>query len=99
MSLRLSPEAEADLDHIWLYVAQRSGSMDIANRLIDKIVTGLWLLCKQPHIGRRRDNDLRPGLRTFPIDDYVIIYRIDGVDTFILHIARGSRDLDALLED
>ena len=32
---RLSPEAEADLDDIWLYVARESGSIDAANRLID----------------------------------------------------------------
>jgi hypothetical protein len=31
----VAPRAEADLDDIWLYVAGESGSIEIANRLID----------------------------------------------------------------
>jgi plasmid stabilization system protein ParE len=34
---RLSPEAEAQLDGIWLYIARESGSMDAANRIVDGI--------------------------------------------------------------
>jgi hypothetical protein len=37
MAHRLSPEAEADLDDIWFYVARESGSLEIADRLIDSI--------------------------------------------------------------
>jgi plasmid stabilization system protein ParE len=61
MSYRLAPEAEADLDGIWIYVAQASGNIDIANRLIDTITDRLWLLGKRHHLGRSRDRDLRPG--------------------------------------
>ncbi len=28
-----------------------------------------------PNLGRARDEDLRPGLRSFPVGEYVIIYR------------------------
>ena len=31
----VAPRAEADLDDIWYYVAKESGSIEIANRLID----------------------------------------------------------------
>lgn len=34
---RLSTEAEAELDNIWLHIARNSGSIEIANRLIDSI--------------------------------------------------------------
>ena len=34
---RLAPEAETGLDGIWRYIAQESGSIDIADRLIDTI--------------------------------------------------------------
>lgn len=34
---RLSPEAEADLDSIWLHIARESGSIDIATRLVERI--------------------------------------------------------------
>ena len=37
MAHRVAPRAEADLDDIWLYVAKESGSIEIANRLIDTV--------------------------------------------------------------
>src|SRR5690349_23979294 len=92
MGFRLSPEAESELDDIWLYVARESGSIEIANRLIDSITDRFWLLGQHTHIGRPRD-DLRPGLRSFPAGEYVIIYRIEDEDASILHVMRGSRDI------
>jgi plasmid stabilization system protein ParE len=48
-------------------------------------------------MGRRRDEDLRPGLRSFPADDYVIIHRIvEGGVVLILHVVHGRRDIVAL---
>jgi toxin ParE1/3/4 len=93
---RLSPEAAADLDDIWLYVARESGSIDAANRLIDSLTVRFVLLARHPHIGRQRDADLRPGLRSFSVGEYVIIYRIQDEDVVILHVMRGSRDIAAL---
>ena len=60
---RLSPEAEADLDGIWLHIARESGSIEIATRVVDGIVERFWLLARYPYMGRHRD-DLRPGLRS-----------------------------------
>lgn len=37
MPHRLAPEAEGDLDEIWLYTAKESGSVEIADRLVDSI--------------------------------------------------------------
>jgi toxin ParE1/3/4 len=97
VSHRLSPEAEAELDDIWLYIATGSGSPEIADRFVDSLVDRFYLLARNPYIGRRRDKDLRPGLRSFPVDEYVIVYRIDGEDVLILHVVRGSRDLPTLV--
>lgn len=41
MGFCLLPEAEADLDDIWLYVARASGGIEIANRLSDVITERL----------------------------------------------------------
>ena len=98
MAHRLSRQAEADLDDIWLYVATRSGSLDIADRFIDSITERFYLLSLSPHIGRRRDHDLRPSLRTFPVGEYIIIYRTYGEDVLILHVTRGSRNIQALFQ-
>lgn len=35
MAHSLAREAEAELDQIWRYVAEQSGSLEIADRLID----------------------------------------------------------------
>ena len=85
---RLSPEAESNLDQIRICAA---------NRLIDSIAHRFWLLGQHPEIGRRRDYDLRPGLRSFPPGVYVIVYRIERADVLILHVMHGSRDVAGLL--
>jgi toxin ParE1/3/4 len=97
MAHRVAPQAEAELDDIWYYVAKESGSIEIADRLIDSITERFYLLACHPHIGRHRDEDLRPGLRSFPVGEYVIIYRVEEKDVLILHVFRGSRDIEALL--
>ncbi len=72
MSHRLAPEAEGDLDEIWFYAAKESGSVEIADRLIDSMTERFFLLARYPHVGRARDIDLRPGLRSFPVGRYII---------------------------
>jgi plasmid stabilization system protein ParE len=71
----LAPQAETDLDDIWHYVATRSGSLAIADRLIDSITDRFSMLGDYPNIGRTRDQDPRPGLRSFPVGEYIITYR------------------------
>ena len=95
MAHGLSREAEAELDDIWRYIAMKSGCFEIADRLIDAITERFFLLSHYPHIGCRRDNDLRPGLRTFSVGEYIIIYRTEGEDVLVLHVVRGSRDIQA----
>jgi toxin ParE1/3/4 len=91
-----SPQADSDLDGIWQYVAMNSGSFDIADRLVDSITQRFFLLSSHPNIGRARDEDLRSGVRSFPVGEYVIIYRILDGDVLILRVLHGSRDIEAL---
>jgi toxin ParE1/3/4 len=95
MAHRVAPEAEADLDDIWWYIARGSGSVEIADRFIELLAGRFYLLANNPYIGRRRDHDLRPGLRSFPVRDYMILYRIEDDDVSILRVLRGSRDIKA----
>lgn len=97
MAHRVAPQAEAELDSLWYYVAKESGSIEIADRLIDSITERFLLLSRNPRLGRRRDEELRPGLRSFPVGEYIILYRIEAEDVLILHVVRGSRNLEALL--
>jgi toxin ParE1/3/4 len=95
MSHRVAPQAEAELDLLWYYVAKESGSVELADRLIDSITQRFLMLSRNPRLVRRRDEELRPGLRSFPAGQYVIVYRIDGEDVLILQVVRGSRDIEA----
>ena len=99
-AFRIAPEAEFELDDIWLYIARSSGNIDVANRLIDRITDQFWLLAQHPYLGRRRDQDLRAGLRTFPVGEYVIVYRVDIDEVvLILHIFHGKQDIQSLIHD
>jgi toxin ParE1/3/4 len=92
----VSPQAEADLEEIWYYVATQSGTVEAADRSIDSLTHRFFLLASHPYIGRVRDEDFGSGSRSFPVGDYVIVYRVEGEDVWILRVAHGRRDIEAL---
>jgi toxin ParE1/3/4 len=96
MAHRRAPEADLDLDEIWYYIVMHSGSLDVADKLIDSITSRFFLLAKHLYLGRARDEELRPGLRSFPVGKYAIIYRIEDEDAVILRVLHGSRNIEAL---
>jgi toxin ParE1/3/4 len=94
----VSARAKADLDHIWDYLYQESGSEAVADGQIDAITERFYLLATHPRAGRARDDDLGPGRRSFSVNRrYIIVYRITGRDVRILRIAHGAQDLKALM--
>jgi toxin ParE1/3/4 len=92
----LAPQASSDLDDIWRYIASESGHEAAADHQIDSISNRFYLLASHPRLGRARDDDLGRGRRSFPVGDYVIVYRIVGADVRILRVVHGRRDLAAL---
>jgi plasmid stabilization system protein ParE len=48
MAHSVAPQAENDLDNIWQYLAQESGSLDIADAVIDTITRRFLLLSGNP---------------------------------------------------
>jgi len=94
MAHKRAPGADSDLDDIWHYVATESGSADRADRFVASLTERFYLLSQNPYIGRSRE-DLRPGLRSFPVLRYVIIYRVEDEDVVILHVFHSSRDVAA----
>jgi hypothetical protein len=48
MAHRVAPIAEADLDEIWFYVAKESGSVEMANRVIDTVTDRFLVLADFP---------------------------------------------------
>ncbi len=92
MTHKLSPTAKADLDNIWLYIARETNSIDIAERVIASITERLYLLTRHPSIGRRRDEDLRPGIRSFTVGRHVILYRVEEHEVLLLRVIDGRRE-------
>jgi len=87
------PEAESDLDEIWLYIAQDSPQN--ADKFLDRIQEGCWALAEFPHMGTSR-SELRAGLRSQSVGNYIIFYfpLEDGVD--IVRVLHGSREIKSL---
>jgi plasmid stabilization system protein ParE len=71
---------------------------------MENVYRRFWFLANHPNAGRRRDEDLRPGMRTFPADNYVVVHRVEtdqaGNDlVVILHVVHASRDLISILQE
>jgi toxin ParE1/3/4 len=88
---RVTDEARADLDAIWLYVAERGGT-ETADRLIDAIIERFPRLASIPGMGVARE-DFAPGLRSFPVGDYLTFYRRTTGRIDIVRVLHGRRDL------
>ena len=97
MQYRLLPSARAELAAVWEYTASQSGNGEIADRQLQSFRNCFSLLARNPFIGRRRDYDLRPGLRSFPVGEFIVIYRLAGKELLILHVLHGSRNIEELL--
>ncbi len=66
---------------------------------LDRFTAFFVHLRENPFMGRRRD-DLRPGYRSFPVGDYVVIYRLAGKEEIlVLRIIHGSRDIPSLFPE
>lgn len=94
MRVHLTDEADADLESISDYVAERKPVAAVS--LIGRLRTRFRLLAAMPRMGERRP-DLGSGLRSFPHGNYVIIYRIDGNSLVVARIVHGARDIKSVL--
>jgi len=86
----ISPQAQADLQAIWDYIGIEQDSSRAANDQLHRFHEKFALLATQPLMGQLRE-DLRPGLRIFVADNYVILYYplSDGIEVVgIVHAAR-----------
>ena len=67
MAHRVAPEAECDLSEIWFYVATESGSIEVADRVVDSISGRYLLLASFPYMGRSRDEGFGAGASSFAL--------------------------------
>jgi plasmid stabilization system protein ParE len=91
----LSVEAEHDLEEIWDWIAQ--DSIDAADRWIEELFDAFERLAKTPRIGHTREDLTNLPVLFWPVDAYLVIYRIANRQVEIVAITQGSRDVPAFL--
>ena len=92
---RLTEQAEADLDELWVYIA--ANSPDAADRMVDAVLESSRMHVRFPNMGQSRA-ELRPGLRCFVVSPYVVFYRPIEDTIEVLRILHGARDINSLIE-
>ena len=90
-----TPEAEDSLLAIGRYIARESQSLERALRVLDRIDEKCRLYAQHPLIGTSRE-DLGPGVRCFPLDSCVVIYRPIADGILILVVTHGHQDIPVL---
>jgi toxin ParE1/3/4 len=91
----LSPAARSDLEQILTYLDRHSPHA--ADRFAVEVDRIIDRLVKLPRMGRDR-SDLRPGLRSVVISNYILFYRIAKKRVEIVRILHGARDIDSIFE-
>jgi toxin ParE1/3/4 len=89
---RKREQVDRDLDAIWNFIA--ADNAGAADRLIGRIGEIFEMLTQNPLAGRERV-DLRRGIHSFSIRNYVIFYHplSDGIE--VVRVMHGQQDIDA----
>jgi toxin ParE1/3/4 len=98
--VRLTRGAEDDLERLYDYLSKQ-GSPATAEALLDSILEKVEALERYPRRGSVPRELAGIGIRTFRQlvhPPYRIVYRVVGAEVFVLLIADGRRDMQALLE-
>ena len=86
-------QADEDLIDLWVYIAQ--DNPDAADNLLDELENKFALLAGQPRLGVAR-SDIAPGLRHFPVGNYLILYREIDPGIKVVRVVHGARRLSHL---
>ena len=86
-------QADEDLIDLWVYIAQDNSAA--ADHLLDEFEKKFALLAGQPRLGAAR-SDIAPGLRHFPMGNYLILYREIDPGIEVVRVVHGARRLSRL---
>jgi toxin ParE1/3/4 len=90
----ITDAARQDQLDVWLHIA--ADNFPAANELLDEIDGKIEMLAESPELGRIRP-EIAPGLRYFPVGNYLIFYTLDPGGITVLRILHGARQLEGLL--
>lgn len=86
----LHPDALADLDEIWEYIA--ADNLDAADRLLGEIFDTIRSLVSFPLLGHVRVDLTSRPLRFHPVREFLIAYAPEEKQLVILAILHGRRN-------
>ena len=87
----LSPRAQADLDEIWDFTAERWG-LDQAESYLRLLQGAIEAIAAEPQRGRACD-DIRTGYRKYPVGSHVLFYRPTATDIDVVRILHQRMDV------
>ena len=88
-------QAKLDLIDVLTHIA--ADSLDAAYRIGFEIEKTCARLARQPGLGMRR-KAIGPGVRVFPVRNYLIFYRECEGSVHVRRVLHGARDIDALFD-
>lgn len=92
----LSPEAVADLQEIWAYIAR--DSVAAADKLEADIYKACEMLAENPRLGHKRPELTDEPVLFWPVRrHYLVIYQRGTQPLKIVRILHGSRDAESIL--
>lgn len=89
-NLSRRPQAETDLEEIWLFIA--ADNIGAADRLLDRIGSVFEMLAENPQAGRQRP-ELGMSIRSFAVGNYIIFYEAVPNGADIIRVLHGARDI------
>jgi toxin ParE1/3/4 len=89
----MTSESRQDLLGIWVYISRDNEGA--ADDFVDRLTATCRKLADNPGLGRNRP-DLSTGLRSFPVGNYLIIYRATPGGARIIRVLHGARDIPEL---
>lgn len=93
----LSPEAVADLESIWDFIA--ADQPGAADRVVDELFDAFQHLASWPKAGHFRPDLTEAIVRFWPVKPYLVVYRERGDSIEVAAVLHGSRDIPSLLDE
>ena len=95
--LTITQPAINDIEQIADYLAAESG-LARSEKFLSNLYGKFAKIARFPTIGRKR-SELLPRARSLSIENYIILYIVDGANISIMRVVSGYRDLNALFDD
>jgi toxin ParE1/3/4 len=92
-----SPEALADIDHLWDYYVQAAGR-GTADRILREIAKAVAVTDDFP-LARRARDEIRSSLRSFATPPHTVFYRLKGDRPEIVRMLDGRQDIEEIFSD